>query len=68
MKDKRAVTSKGMDETLKNLGLTIQSLIDAEEKMRRHDPSKWNINKKKIEDLKRKRSLMIAQAKKKKKK
>tara|TARA_R100001082_G_scaffold59971_1_gene33324 strand:- start:35 stop:229 length:195 start_codon:yes stop_codon:yes gene_type:complete len=64
MADKRAVTSKGMDKTLKKLGLTIQDLIDAEEKMRPNSP-RWYINKKKIEDLKRQRSLMIAQANKK---
>jgi len=62
MADKRAVTSKGMDKTLKKLGLTIQDLIDAEEKMKRHDPSRWYINKKNSS-----KSLMIAQAKKKKK-
>ena len=60
--DKRAVTSKGMDKTLKKLGLTIQDLIDAEEKMKPSYP-RWNINKKNSA-----KSLLIAQANKKKKK
>ena len=36
--DKRAVTNKAMDAELKRLGLTIQNLIDAENKMKPGSP------------------------------
>jgi len=55
MADNRAITNKTMDKELKRLGLKIQDLIDAEQKMK-PSSNKYNLNWSKKQTKKKKRS------------